>query len=366
MRCKLKIILLLICTAVGVGIMILFFTVSEQMIHYKNKFIRRFPQHTAQEIHQADLIYNSYYFAGSSNGKIYLGNYTAPLQVLELDSTLKNRKIHRIELKEQHVAFRSPQIRILNHNFYVFEGIVPYIFKGNINNWKASLRVNSGYYFSHLEPMDSVNMAIRFMKPKRGESLMGTLNLSDTTKVKYSPLFLQKQFDGIFDTDGSFHFNKELHKIVYVYLYRNQYIVSGQDLNLDYRGNTIDTVSNANIKLAKLKNSNMKTFSEPPLIVNKLTAVEGNLLYVNSALPGLYESEEIWKRASIIDVYDLTNSSYRSSFPIYDIGKKKLRAMYVVNNNLYALIGEKIICYKLRKHLMQSDPVKKQMKIKND
>ncbi|MNQ60163.1 hypothetical protein D3C85_744340 [compost metagenome] len=198
MRCKLKIILLLICTALGIGVMILFFTLSEQMIHYKNKFIRRFPQHTPQEIHQADLTYNSYYFAGNSNGKIYLGNYTAPLQILEMDSTLKIRKNHQIELKQQNLAFRSPQIRILEQNFYAFEGIIPYIFKGEIKSWTASLRINSGYYFSHLEPMDSVNMAIRFMKPKRGESLMGTLNLFDTTKVKYAPLFLQKQFDGIF------------------------------------------------------------------------------------------------------------------------------------------------------------------------
>lgn len=359
MRYKLKIILLLICTVLGVGIMILLFTLSEHMIHYKNKFIRRFPQHVAQEIHQADLMFNSYYFAGSNNGKIYLGNYTAPLQIMELDSTLNSRKIHHIKLKQQRLEFRSPQIRILEHNFYVFEGIVPYIFKGNIKTWTASLRINSGYYFSHLEPIDSVNMAIRYMKPKRGESLMGILNLSDTTKVKYAPLLLQKQFDGIFDTDGGFHFNSQLNKIVYVYLYRNQFIVSSPDLSLDYRGNTIDTVSHAQIELAKLKNSNMKTFSTPPLVVNKLSAVEGNLLYVNSSLPGLYESEEIWKRASIIDVYDLTNNTYRSSFPIYNIGQKKLRAMYVANNYLYALIDEKIVCYKLRGHLMQKEPVKK-------
>ncbi|MFH6997384.1 DoxX family protein [Flavobacterium sp. FlaQc-57] len=354
---KLKIIILLICTVFGCGIVVLLFNRSEHMIHYENKFIRRFPQHAAQEIHQADLIYNSYYFAGSSNGKIYLGNYTAPLQIMELDSALKTRKIYRIELKQQQLDFSSPQIRVKDQNFYVFEGVVPYIFKGNTASWKASLRINSGYYFSHLEPMDSVNMAIRYMKPKKGESLMGTLNLSDTTKVKYAPLLLQKQFDGIFDTDGSFHFSGQLNKIVYVYLYRNQYIVSDKDLNLDYRGNTIDTVSHAQIKLEKLKNSNMKTFSKPPLIVNKLSAVEGNLLYVNSALPGLYESEDIWKTASIIDVYDLTNKTYRSSFPIYNIGKKTIRSIYVSNNYFYALIGEKIVCYKLREHLKQSSPV---------
>jgi hypothetical protein len=32
---------------------------------------------------------------------------------------------------------------------------------------------------------------------------MGTINLSDTTKVKYAFVITKKQFDGIFDTDGS-------------------------------------------------------------------------------------------------------------------------------------------------------------------
>jgi hypothetical protein len=33
--------------------------------------------------------------------------------------------------------------------------------------------------------MDSVNMAIRYLKPK-SRKVLGTINLSDTTKVKYA------------------------------------------------------------------------------------------------------------------------------------------------------------------------------------
>jgi hypothetical protein len=313
-----------------------------------------------------DLTYNSYYFAGTGNGKIYLGNYTAPLQIMELDSALKTKKIYHIELKQKHLDFRIPQIRVRDQNFYVFEGIVPYVFKGNITNWKASLRIHSGYYFSQLEPMDSVNMVLRYMKPKRGESLLGTLNLADTTKVKYAPSLLQKQFDGIFDTDGIVHFNTQLNSIVYVYVYRNQFIVTDPNLNLKYRGNTIDTVSRAQVKLTKLAGSTMKTFAQPPLIVNKTSAVQGNLLYVNSVLPGLYESEAIWKTASIVDVYDLSDKTYRSSFPVYNIGVKKMRSMMVYDNHLYALIGEKIVSYRLREYLMQSEPARDKKERKND
>ncbi|MBG6109821.1 hypothetical protein IWX84_000682 [Flavobacterium sp. CG_9.10] len=365
MNLKSKIIILLICTTFGGAAIIVLYNLSENIAHYHNTFIRRFPQHTAQELYSADLKFNSYYFAGKGNGKIYLGNYTAPLQVLVLDTALKARKIYHIELNQQHLPIQSPLIRVLDHNFYVFEGIVPYIFKGDIKDWKATLKMNSGHYFSQVEPIDSQNLAIRYMLPKSGQSIIGSLNLADTIQTKYASSLLQKQFDGVFDTDGSLLVNHDLNRIIYVYLYRNEFIVAEPNLNLDYRGNTIDTISHARVKLAKFKDSNMKTFAEPPLIVNKLSAVDKNLLYVNSALSGLYESEEIWKMASIVDVYDLTNKTYRSSFAIYNIGKKKMRSMIVSGTFLYALIGDKIVCYKLREHLTQSRSAKEYSKTKN-
>ncbi|SNR68450.1 hypothetical protein [Lutibacter flavus] len=354
MSYKVKLFLLLTSALIGVGIVFYLFHLSEEITHYQNKFIRRYPQHVAQEIYQADLVYNSFYFAGVANGKIYLGNYTAPLQILALDSTLQKRTTHKITLTEKDLPFASPQIRVQGKHFFVFEGIAPYVFKGNIRDWKASLKINSGYYFSQLKPMDSVTMAVRYLTPKSGESLLGTLNLSDISKVAYGDHLLQKQFDGIFDTDGSLHFNKELNRIVYVYRYRNEYIVSDPFLQLAYRGNTIDTVSTAQVNLVQKKNSTLKTFAEPPLVVNKTSATAGNLLYINSALPGLYEDENIWKIASIIDVYDLTDASYRSSFPVYDINNKKMKSMLVSGHFLYALIGNNIVCYELIEHLSQN------------
>lgn len=356
MKLKVKIILLFIFGTFACVAMALLFIVSENITHYRNSFIRRFPQHVAEQIHQTDLKYNSYYFAGSGNGKIYLGNYTAPLQIMVLDSALQTKTIYHIKLMQSTLSLRLPQVSVFGKNFYVYEGIVPYVFKGSISNWNATLRINSGYYFSQLTPIDSVNMAVRYLSPKNGESIIGTLNLADTTKGKYGVSLLQKQFDGKFDTDGNLLFDNNLNRIIYVYLYRNQYIVANPNLKLDYRGKTIDTVSRAHVQLIQLKNSNQKTFAVPPLIVNKLSAVDGKLLFVNSELPGMYESEDIWKRASIIDVYDLTDQTYRSSFPVYKIAGKKMKAMLVSGNYLYALVGQKIVCYKLKEYLSQSHP----------
>lgn len=348
-----KILVLLVCTSIGIGAVTQLFLASEKIIHYQNRFIRRFPPHIAQEISQTDLKFNSYYFAGHGNGKIYLGNITAPLRILTLDMALNEDRVYSIELMEKDLAFSAPQIRIYKNNFYVFEGHVPYVYKGSIHNWIASKRKNSGYYFAHFEPMDSVEMITRYIMPKSGENLIGSLNLRDTTEVLYGPHLLEKQFDGVFDTDGSLHFNRKLQRVVYVYRYRNEYVVTHKNLELDYRGNTIDTISIAQVKLVRLKNSTRRTFAEPPLVVNKTSTVDGNLLYVNSGLPGNYEDKNLWKTASIVDVYDLTDGTYRSSFPIYNIKGETMKSMLVVGQFLYALIGDKIVSYKLLEPINQ-------------
>lgn len=355
----LKLILLLVASTItGIGVVVLLFLWSENIIHYQNRFIRRFPQHVAQQENKANLIYNSYYFAGTGTDKIYLGNYTAPLQILEIDADLKTKQVHQIELIQKHLPFQSPQIRVQGNTFFVFEGLIPYIFSGTTKNWKASLKINSGRYFSHLEPINSTKVAIRYLMPKTGISILGTQNLSDTLKVNYNATLLQKQFDGIFDTDGELIVNAQLQKIIYTYRYRNQFIVSSPNLSLNYRGKTIDTISKAQIKLAKIKNSNMKTFAVPPLVVNKLSTTNNNLLYINSLLPGQYESKHIWKIASIIDVYKITDGSYRSSFPVYDIEGKKIKDMLVFEDTFYALIGNSIVSYKLKEHLTQDKSAK--------
>ncbi len=350
---------LLVFLSLSAGVLMFgLFKFSDDVIHYKNKFIRRFPQHTAQEIYQIDLKFNSYYFAGYGDGKLYLGNYTAPLKVLVLDTISRIKKNYQITLAQKDLPFLGPKIRVLNENFFVFEGTVPYLFKGSIENWNANLRLHSGYFFSHVQPMDSANLAVRYLVPKTGQSALGNVNLKDTTKAKFDTSLLEKQFDGIFDTDGTFLYNVQLKRMVYVYYYRNGYLIVKSDLKLDFRGHTIDTVSKAHIELIKYKNSKMKTFAKPPLTVNRTAATYGKLLYVNSTLPGLYESEKLWKIASIIDVYNLEDHTYRSSFPVYDIGGKKLKSMIVYGNSLFVLIDTKLVCYKLRPRLNQERAIR--------
>ena len=136
-------------------------------------------------------------------------------------------------------------------------------------------------------------------------------------------------------------------QLVYIYYYRNQYIVADSKLNLIHRGNTIDTTTKANIKVAFIKDRNEKKFSAPPMTVNKNAYVYKGLLFVNAALMGKFESDKMWKQASIVDVYDYKNRSYVVSFYVYNIDGERLTDFAIQGNNFYGIVGSHLVSYKM-------------------
>ncbi|PHS51030.1 MAG: hypothetical protein COB01_11480 [Lutibacter sp.] len=331
------------------GFVTLLFALSEKGLHRDNSFIRRFPGHPAIKTHELDLTYDSYYIAGAADGQIYLGNASVPLNLWVLDTALQKKQTIRLRLDRDSIPNRAPQLRVIPPHFFLMDGTipVPYIFRGNTTNWKARSILEEPLYFSRAQPMDSLTLAIKAMSSKTKEHVLGKISLADTAKMALSHELLQKQVDGVFDTDGLLHYNHQLQKLVYTYFYRNQYIVANNDLSLNLLGKTIDTISRAQVKVATIASKNQRQLAAPALMVNKSSATYGNYLFVNSQLPGRYESLEVWEQASIIDVYNLVENTYEFSFYVYDIGKEKLNEFKVLDDKFIGLIGNHIVTYQL-------------------
>ncbi|MBW4359343.1 MauE/DoxX family redox-associated membrane protein [Flavobacterium taihuense] len=323
------------------------FLMSENIVHYHNKLTRRFPHTPLHTISDVDLKLNSYYIAGVGNDKIYLGNATAPLLITVLDTKLRQMEKRLIHLDRKDLPFQAVKVIVQTPYFFVLDGRIPCVYRGDIKDWKAQLLKKGGEYFSTAQAIDSAAIAVRTHSSLNGESIMGIINLTDTAKTELNPEILQKQFDGVFDTDGQLLYSVGLKRIIYLYAYRNQFTVVDRHLKIDDRGNTIDTITRAKLSIVKVKNHHERKFSKPPLFVNKSSAIYSNLLFVNSAIPGKYEQDALWKKSSIIDVYDVIGNSYLFSFCIYDVDGKKVRGFTVNNNKLYALIGNHIISYSL-------------------
>lgn len=333
----------------SIGVVVILFLSSEEIMHNENPFIRRYPQHPVALTHTVDLKFNSYYFAGYNKGRIYLGNYTDPLHVLSMDTTLRHQQKVKIVFNRIEIPFRMVKILVRPPYFYLIDGTVPCVFRGTINNWKVNQELNNCPSFTMSEPMDSTTIAFRNNNSKNGAHVLGVFNSGILPKTNYASKLLQKQIDGIFDTDGMLQYSNSLNKMVYVYFYRNQFIVADKKGTLDYRGNTIDTIAHAQIKVAYLKGKNERKMAEPPLVVNAHASICDNLLFIHSKVRGRYENEKVWQQASIIDIYNIEKNKYLFSFPIYQIGNQKLRSLYVTPTHLFALIDNQIVVYRLKR-----------------
>lgn len=340
----------------GSATVIILFLTSEDIMQHKNPFIRRYPQHPITFSKSLDLKFNSYYFAGDQNGKIYLGNHTAPLHVLAIESASKEKQAIEIDFNPEKIPFKMVRVVVRGSHFYLMDGTVPAIFKGNVTDWKITGELKGLPYFTLAEPIDSSGVIFRTNNNKEASHVIGTYNERRTPKNDYNPSLLKQQIDGIFDTDGMFAYDENLKRSIYVYYYRNEFIVSDKNARLVYSGNTIDTTTKAKIKVAYLNKKATRKMAAPPLVVNAHVALCQNLLFIHSKIPGKFQDEQLWKSAFIIDVYDLGKQSYLMSFAIYKVGDKNLKSFYVTPSNLYTLMDNELIIYKLR------DILKKEIK----
>jgi len=332
---------------ISVAVVGVLFVMSEDMIHHRNNFVRRFPHHPVNLVKELDLKFNSYYIAGIDNGKIYLGNVTAPLTLTVIDTALTKKEVAIIKLPNNSFEFKSVRLTIKAPFYYVSDGTVPCIFRGILDNWKPELWTTAAY-FTAMKPLDSEIVAIRAISSGQRQTVLGTITVSDTTRVDLSKSLLTKQVDGIFDSDGTLLYNEEMQQLIYTYFYRNEIVTSDKFLVLRARFHTIDTNTQAKIKTAYIQSSKQTKMSTPPPNVNKATATSGSYLFVNAALMGKYEPKDMWDKASIIDVYNLYDGTYAFSFYMSDKLKNKMSEFAVDGNLVVSLTGTYLSTYKIK------------------
>lgn len=343
---------------VGTGSVLSLFFLSEDIMHNRNNFVRRFPPHPAIYDRALDLKINSYYIAGMDEKYIYLGNVTAPLHIKVLDTTFQIIEETEISLSKMDILFRTTSIQIVPPNFFFIDGTVPIIFSGKVKDWKANLRLTKGF-FSLAVPVGPETFAIRTRSSKTNEDVLGLLKIGDCPSIELTEDILEKQIDGIFDTDGMLLYNDQLKKVIYTYYYRNQFFVMDANniLTTDFIGNTIDTISQAQIKIDYVSSKKMNKMSAPPLIVNQSTATYGDYLFVHSGLLGKFEPKSTWRRSSVIDVYNLVKNTYAFSFYIPDREGEGLSQFRVYKDKMVCMVGNHIVLYELRDELFRNTKI---------
>lgn len=304
-----KHLIILLAAISGLGIVLVFLFASSPLARgtYRASFERNFP--VAKPVAakaMLDLGYNSFYIAGITRSHIYLGNYTAPTHLVITDHRLRNAEHVKLRINVGTTKTTSGRYKVAVDSpyFYVLNGAVPEILRGEIDERRAGkfLPFDSAFFVESVN-ISANSFALRSYSLKTGGYALARLQ-PDSPYFQFRYGLLQKQIDGLFCVDGKLDYDPQLNRLVYLYFYRNQYVVMDTSLNLIHRYNTIDTFSRARLKVAHLR-SGSSVLATPSSVVNGISCVYGKRLFIKSRLMAKNESEEMFKTNSDIDVYDL-------------------------------------------------------------
>jgi hypothetical protein len=327
------------------------YLISEDSIQRNNAFLRRYPPHPAKFIEAQYLKFDSYYIAGASSGKIYLGNSTAPLHALAIDTLFTYTDTIKFSLLELHPKnFSSLQFRVIDSTYYLTDRSIPAIFRGAIGNWQAKEIEGAVMPFTSIEPIDANSLIFRTSDSISGADELALISTNTLPRFSIKADLLTKQVDGIFDSDGILSYNKCRKEILYTYYYRNQFVTATEKGIFKAINTTIDTVTIAKFEVAKNQRKREITLGKAPITIQSFAATGGNYLFIKSPRLGKLEPDNMIKQASIIDVYDLTTSTYAFSFYLYDHENEKIHSFTIYGDYLFGLTEHYIVKYRLDKH----------------
>ncbi|MCK0131586.1 hypothetical protein MWU59_08730 [Flavobacteriaceae bacterium F08102] len=336
---------LVIISLLSSGFVIGLYLVSNHSIHQNNPFIRSYPHHPITRNFELNIQYNSYYIAGYVNDKLYLGNTTAPLHLIEVNLKTKDTTHITIKIDQTDLPFRSVRVKLSSPHFFVMDGYVPAIFRGTIGNWEARLWMKEKFHFSNAIPIDTNKVFISSNATR--QTVLGYIEKNKNFNIHLDSHLLEPQIDSVFSVDGTMIISQDQKYLGYVYYYRNQYTIMDSQLDILTKNSTIDTLQTANIELSTFSNGGITTLKNRPTVVNLSAALFKNLILINTTRLGKNDEAKMLDQASIVDVYNWQNQTYEFSFYLYNKGKKHAREFAVYDNYLVALVDNELDVYNI-------------------
>lgn len=314
-------------------------------------FVRTLVQPTILPERHWDIRSRAHYIAGKVSTKIYLGNNIEPRKITIVETNLEP-VIKEDTIKVSEGLRKASFITVDSNEFTVFDLVSYSVYKGSTMDWKATRFMNNNSFFAEAVPIHQNTIIVRTFRDTVREYVLAKKTKSPPL-TEYKTMLLEKQIDGLFCTDGMLYFNEKTNQVVYVYYYRNQFITMDTSLNLLYRGTTIDPVTTARIKTARLKDGSV-TLASPPYLVNNRSHTNGNYLFINSKIKAKNDDSELFAKTSVIDVYSLLNGTYVGSFYIPEFLGHKIKEFKVFDSTLVAIQGHYLVTYTLP-NLLRSD-----------
>lgn len=340
----------LITAVVSGGSIVALFLSSEYIMKKENSFIRRYPQHPVIKEKSYDLGVKSYYFAGYGDGRLYLGNTTAPLLLTSLNDGLSAKDTMFLKLPTDTILYTAPKVQVSPPYCYLYDGSVPVIYAGKLGTPRMRTLSFRDAYFNQLAPISDSAFAVRTIVLQPKHFALGKIDAAARPVFGLSDDVLPKKVRSLFESDGSMVRDRKTGEIVYVYTYMNKFFVMNNVLENKREFKTINTTSAAPLRVRELANGDKRLEGEANK-VNEKAAVFRGILFIESGSMGRYESLKTWKNTATVDMYSTSKHAYLGSFRLYLQNREKVTDFLVTDKYLFVITGSELTRYLLNKSI---------------
>ncbi len=286
------------------------------------------------------------YVAGISSTHLFIGNEKSNrLRAFGF----KDRKLTLSNLHSSTTTGESSFIHVDSPYYYIMNREVPALCYSRMDKPDQIITVPDVIPFVQCIPLSTTSYILR---------AINGANENTIVKIKSHAPFLtegmhilEKQQEGLFSTAGKLHYSPALHQLIYLYYYRNEYITIDTNLVVLARSLTLDSNRQARTKVVELRPGRY-TLANPPAVVNRLSCVFEDDLFVCSTVRGIGEQEKHFESHSVIDVYNLQEKVYTSSFYLNDYHHQKPTSFRMSKNKIIVVYDDAVLI-----HFIDRDPI---------
>jgi hypothetical protein len=197
-----------------------------------------------------------------------------------------------------------------------------------------------GPLFSRALPISATSIIVRQGSARFQTEELAEWRIPDST-VYLSNHWTAIRYDGGLSSDGSLWYSELLHRVVYICSYTNEFLVMDTTLHQVQRFHTIDTVSHSHVRTTIVEG--LLTNDSPAPVNNLAASVDGQGLFVASALKADNESDANFHGFQVIDQYQLPKGDYLQSFYLPEVKGKRIQEIFFSGNHFLESFGDQVI-----------------------
>lgn len=280
---------------------------------------------------------NHYFLAGRNPQFLLLLNNN--LQVT--DTQFFNIRVNEDILSRNMIFVDSPSVSLHAYN-------KSQVFSGKLNGFLIdSFRLPTGIVLR--SDRISKNKIVTRSLDSTGEHQDFEIFEINRSKALYKSSIISSEESDGWDSDGQVKYDSSTKRLFYIQYYKNRFYCIDTNLNLVYKGRTIDTVQFNNITYKAIieKDGSKLVPTKARVATNRSFWVNNGFIYVLSGLRADNESLNSFREASIFDVYSGSNGEYVGSFSIPNLSHGKLIDVLITKDEFLVLFSGYLASYTL-------------------